>query len=137
MGFYAAGFYKIIIFVFVALTVVLTLPRFSPVVFPRVPEPSPVFDCDDATLATYRYYQALGIESKPIVGNLDLDSEKYEESNHVWLLVNPGTRKSLTTGACHGSTVNTTRAIPSAWITFYTPSMRTGAGGDALAAAGR
>jgi hypothetical protein len=93
VGLFAAGLYKILTFVFIALTVVLTLPRLSPVVFPRVPEPSSGYDCDDATLAMYRYYQSVGIESKPIVGNLELDSEKYEMSNHVWLLVKSGDRE--------------------------------------------
>ena len=76
-----------------ALTVVLTLPRFSPVVFMSLPEPSPTFDCDDAALAMYRHFQSLGIESTPIVGNLDIEGEEYEKSNHVWLLVESGDKE--------------------------------------------
>ena len=93
MGFFCSGFYKILTFVFAALTVTLTLPRLSPVLFPHIPDPSPAFDCDDATLTMYRYFQSLGIESKPIIGNLDLKGEKYNESNHVWLLVKSGDKE--------------------------------------------
>ena len=93
MGFFSSGFYKILTFVFITLTVVLTLPRLSPVIFPRISEPSPAFDCDDATLAMYRYFQSLGIESTPIVGNLDLEGEDYDKSNHVWLLVKSGDKE--------------------------------------------
>jgi hypothetical protein len=93
MGFLSSGFYKIVTFVFVALTVTLTLPRLSPVNFPRLAEPSTAFDCDDATLAMYRYFQGLGIESTPIVGNLDLEGEDYDKSNHVWLLVKSGDKE--------------------------------------------
>jgi hypothetical protein len=93
MGFFSGGLYKILTFVFLSLTVVLTLPRFSPVLFPPLPGPSPAYDCDDATLAMYRYFQGLGIESIPIVGNLDMENEAYEESNHVWLLVKSGDKE--------------------------------------------
>jgi hypothetical protein len=93
MRFFSSGFYKIITFVFVALSITLTLPRFSPVVFPRVQQPSSTYDCDDAALAMYRYFQSQGIESKPIVGNLDLTGEAYEDCNHVWLLVKSGDKE--------------------------------------------
>jgi hypothetical protein len=93
MGFFSSGFYKIITFVFVALTVTLTLPRFSPALFPRVQQPSSTYDCDDATLDMYRHFQSLGIESTPIVGNLDLTGEEYEQCNHVWLLVKSGDKE--------------------------------------------
>jgi hypothetical protein len=93
MRFWSGGYFKILTFVFLALTVVLTLPRFSPVLFPRLPAPSPAYDCDDATLAMYRYFQGLGIESIPIVGNLDIEGEDYAQSNHVWLLVKSGDRE--------------------------------------------
>jgi hypothetical protein len=93
MGFFSSGFFKIVTFIFVALSVTLTLPQFSPVVFPRLAKPSPVFDCDDATLAMYRHFQNLGIESIPIVGNLDIKGEEYEKSNHVWLLVKSGDKE--------------------------------------------
>ena len=77
---------------FITLAVVVTLPRLSPVIFPVLPGPSPTFDCDDGTLDMYRHFQGLGIESTPIVGNLDMDGEEYMESNHVWLLVKSGDR---------------------------------------------
>ncbi len=93
MGFFSGGIFKILTFTFLALTVTLTLPRFSPVLFPSLPAPSPTYDCDDATLAMYRYFQGLGIESTPIVGNLDIEGEDYDESNHVWLLVKSGDRE--------------------------------------------
>ena len=93
MRFCSGGFFKIVTFVFVALTVTLTLPRFSPILFVSLPKPSPSFDCDDATLAMYRHFQSLGIESTPIVGNLELTGEEYEKSNHVWLLVKSGEKE--------------------------------------------
>jgi len=76
-----------------ALTLLLMLPRFSPVIFPHVREPSPSYDCDDATLDMYRQFQSAGIEATPIVGNLDLENESYEQSNHVWLLVKSGDKE--------------------------------------------
>jgi hypothetical protein len=93
MAFLSSGFYKIITFVFISLTVLLTLPRFSPVIFPPVSAPSATYDCDDATLSMYRYFQGRGIESTPIVGNLDLTGETYDQSNHVWLLVKSGDKE--------------------------------------------
>jgi hypothetical protein len=93
MGCLGSGFLKIAAFVLVSLAVLLGLPHFSPVIFPRVTKPSATFDCDDATLEMYRYFQGLGIASTPIIGNLDMDSETYGESNHVWLLVTSGDRE--------------------------------------------
>jgi len=77
-------------FVFIAMIIMLTLPRLSPVIFPALPEPSPEFDCDDGTLSMYRHFENLGIDSTPIVGNLDMDGEEYMDCNHVWLLVKSG-----------------------------------------------
>ena len=93
MGYFQKAFFKIAVFVFVAVMVTITLPRLSSVIFPPLPEPSAIFDCDDGTLAMYRHFQSLGIESTPIVGNLDMNGEQYMESNHVWLLVDSGYRK--------------------------------------------
>ncbi len=87
------GILKITAFVFFSLAVALALPHFSPVIFPHVSEPSAAFDCDDSALETYRYFQELGIESTPIVGNLDMEGENYMECNHVWLLVKSGDRE--------------------------------------------
>ena len=80
-------------FIFITLAGVTGLLRLSPVVFPPVPEPSATFDCDDSALAMYRHFERLGIESTPIVGNLEVSGEAYMESNHVWLLVKSGDRK--------------------------------------------
>jgi hypothetical protein len=55
-----------------------------------LPQPSASYDCDDATMAMYRHFQSLGVESTPIVGNLELTGEDFKESNHVWLLVKYG-----------------------------------------------
>jgi hypothetical protein len=93
MNFYSGGFFKIVTFIFIALSITLTLPRFSPVVFPQLALPSPSFDCDDATLAMYLHFQSLGIASIPLVGNLNIKGEEYEESNHVWLLVKSGDKE--------------------------------------------
>lgn len=71
----------------------MTLPRLSQVIFLSLPGPSPDFDCDDGTLEMYRQFQELGIESTPIIGNLDMDGEEYMESNHVWLMVKSGDRE--------------------------------------------
>ncbi len=92
MGNFSAGIFKIVAFMFITLAVMVTLPRLSPVIFPVLPGPSPTFDCDDGTLDMYRHFQGLGIESTPIVGNLDMNGEEYMESNHVWLLVKSGDR---------------------------------------------
>jgi hypothetical protein len=87
---YFGGILKIAAFILAGLAVLLALPHFSPVIFPRVSQPSAAFDCDDSALETYRYFRELGIEATPIVGNLDMDGEDYMESNHVWLLVRSG-----------------------------------------------
>jgi len=87
---FSGGIFKIVTFVFITMIIILTLPRLSPVIFPALPEPSPAFDCDDGTLRMYRHFEGLGIDSIPIVGNLDMDGEEYMECNHVWLLVESG-----------------------------------------------
>ena len=86
----AGGIIKVTLFVVVAFTVVVVLPRLSPVLFPDVPERTPTFDCDDGTLYMYRHFQSLGIEATPILGNLHVEGEEYLECNHVWLLVKSG-----------------------------------------------
>jgi hypothetical protein len=84
---------KILIVVLMILVVALSFPRLSAIAWPDIPPASPTFDCDDATLAMYRYFEALGIESTPVIGNLKMDGEDYMESNHVWLLVKLGDRE--------------------------------------------
>ena len=69
------------------------VPRVGQVFLPWLPRPSAAFDCDDGALLTYRYFRNLGIEATPIVGNLKLEGEAFEESDHVWLLVDSGGRK--------------------------------------------
>jgi hypothetical protein len=90
---YFCGLLKIAAFILASLAVLLALPHFSPVLFPPVTEPSAAFDCDDATLQMYRYFQDRGIESTPIIGNLKMNGEKYMECNHVWLLVKSGDKE--------------------------------------------
>jgi hypothetical protein len=87
---FSGVFLKITAFVLAGLAVLLCLPHFNPVIFPPVSEPSATFDCDDATLEMYRYFEDRGIESTPIIGNLHMDGEEYMECNHVWLLVKFG-----------------------------------------------
>ena len=86
----ASGILKIVIFISVVFSIITALPRLSPVLYPDVPEPGPTFDCDDGTLYMYRYFQSLGIESTPILGNLYAEGEDFLECNHVWLLVESG-----------------------------------------------
>lgn len=93
MGYFSRGIFKIVAFIFATMVIVLTLPRFSPVIFPDVPGPSPTYDCDDDTLQMYREFERLGIEATPIVGNLEKSGEAYMESNHVWLLVKSGDKE--------------------------------------------
>jgi hypothetical protein len=71
----------------------LVFPRLSSLLLLPLPHASAAYDCDDATLATYRYFQSLGIRATPIIGNLKTDGETYMESNHVWLLVDYGGRE--------------------------------------------
>jgi hypothetical protein len=80
---------------FITLTVGATmgLLQLNPVLFPVVGEPTAAYDCDDDTLAMYRHFEELGIESTPVVGNLDITGETYMQSNHVWLLVGSGPNK--------------------------------------------
>ena len=93
MRYFTSGHFKIIIFIVIVFSTIMTLPRLSPAIYPYLPAPSPTFDCDDSTLSTYRHFQRLGIEAKPIVGNLTLDGEEYMECNHVWLLVESGEKR--------------------------------------------
>ena len=93
MEHFSNGIFKIITFIFISVAIIVTLPKLSPVIFPALPEPSPTFDCDDGTLDMYHHFQNLGIQSTPIVGNLDMQGEEYMDCNHVWLLVSSGDRQ--------------------------------------------
>jgi hypothetical protein len=77
MGYFSAGFFKIVTFIFITLSVVVVLPRFSPVVFPPVKAPSAAYDCDDAALDMYEEFQRWGIEATPFIGNLNEDNETF------------------------------------------------------------
>jgi hypothetical protein len=79
----------------IALTsgIAMGLLQLNPVVFPPVGEPTADYDCDDDTLDMYRHFKENGIEAIPIVGNLDITGEEYEQCNHVWLLVGSGPNK--------------------------------------------
>ena len=87
------GLMKLAVFVFLTTTITLVMLRLNPVLFPNVPGPSETFDCDDSALAMYEHFRDCGIESWPIIGNLDEDDETFGESNHVWLLVDFGEKK--------------------------------------------
>ena len=84
------GILKIMMFLAACTIAVTALPRLSPVLYPSLPAPSADFDCDDGTLSMYRHFQQLGIESTPIIGNLNLNGEEFMESDHVWLMVKSG-----------------------------------------------
>jgi hypothetical protein len=90
MAYYNRGVIKIIMFLAACCIVLTALPRMSPVLYPPVPPPSIEFDCDDSTLLMYEHFKRLGIESKPVVGNLGMNDEDFMDSNHVWLLVESG-----------------------------------------------
>ena len=90
MAYYNHGILKIVMFLAACTIVVTALPRLSPVLYPSLPAPSEGFDCDDGTLSMYRHFQQLGIESTPIIGNLNLNGEEFMESDHVWLMVKSG-----------------------------------------------
>jgi hypothetical protein len=84
------GIIKIVVFLAACTIVLSALPRMSQVFYPPLPSPSDEFDCDDSTLHMYRHFQQLGIESTPIIGNLDLNGEEFMESDHIWLMVKSG-----------------------------------------------
>ena len=90
MGYHSTNLTRLSICVLLIITITLTLVRICSVIFPALPESSATFDCDDGTLAMYRHFEKLGIDSVPFVGNLDMDGEEYLESNHVWLMVQTG-----------------------------------------------
>lgn len=71
-------------FLLVALLPVVTKLLFA------MPAPSAGFDCDDATLWMYDRLSAAGFPVTPVVGDLAVSGETYEELNHVWLLVDLG-----------------------------------------------
>ena len=93
MYFFNQGMLKIVAFVLVTVCAAFLMMRMSPFIFPPVPDPSSTFDCDDSALAMYNHFKSLGIEARPIIGNLAMDGEEYMESDHVWLLVTSGDKE--------------------------------------------
>ena len=87
---YHCGLVKIAMFAAACIIVVAALPKLNPLIYPDTPFPSDEFDCDDSTLSMYRHFQQVGIEATPIMGNLNMDGEKFMESDHVWLMVKSG-----------------------------------------------
>ena len=93
MGYIAGVLIKIAAFVFIASGAMWGILQLNPVLFPEIGEPAETYDCDDGTLDMYRHFEKLGVESTPVVGNLDMTGETYMQSNHVWLLVKSGGRQ--------------------------------------------
>ena len=93
MGVLNGRIYTVLTFIVIALALLSVLPRLCTFAFPSIPQPSETYDCDDGTLDMYRHFEELGIESTPMVGNLDMTGEAYMESNHVWLMVRAGDRE--------------------------------------------
>ncbi len=92
MGKYTGVLIKTADYLLIAAAVILAMLQFSNIFFPKVGEPAATYDCDDATLDMHRHFKQLGMESTPVVGNLDMSGETYTQSNHVWLLVKAGNR---------------------------------------------
>ena len=46
-----------------------------------------VFDCNDMTIDLWNILHKQGITSVIVVGNLDLDKERFRECDHTWLLI--------------------------------------------------
>jgi hypothetical protein len=87
MGYFSTGWRRYLVAGLAGASVMLVLLAFGWIWFPRVPAPSATFDCDDSALTMYRHFQELGIEARPVIGNLEEDGETFSESDHVWLLV--------------------------------------------------
>jgi hypothetical protein len=87
---YYTGYFRNALFCLLSFAVLFGLPQLNPAFYPHVNEPSATYDCDDDTLDMYQYFERLGFDCMPVVGNLDMSGESYMESNHVWLLVNTG-----------------------------------------------
>jgi hypothetical protein len=80
MGLIRRVVFPITFLVLVVLLVLMNLPLPRPVIFMHIPRPSATYDCDDATLAMYRYLQSIS-------------GEGFADCNHVWLLVKADTRE--------------------------------------------
>ena len=53
----------------------------------QTPGPSDTFDCDDSTMFTIHRLALLGIEGRPLLGNLNVEGELYWQSDHIWVVV--------------------------------------------------
>jgi hypothetical protein len=90
---YVGTWLKIPLFICLCGVVLLGMPRSSSIIFPSVGEPTAAYDCDDETLDMYHHFQGLGIESIPVVGNLEMNGEKFTDCDHVWLMVKLGDKQ--------------------------------------------
>ena len=70
----------------ILLLVICLFPIFTKYMVFRLPDPSPLYDCDDAALAMLDRLTALGISATAIVGDLDKTGETYDELTHVWVI---------------------------------------------------
>ncbi len=68
------------------LVVFALLPALTKTLLFGLPDPSALYDCDDAALAMLDRLAALGIEATPVVGDLRKTGEEYRELTHVWLI---------------------------------------------------
>ncbi len=72
----------------VSVIVIVLSPLLIQMFYFNMPRPSSEFDCDDGTLLMMERLNAIGIKSTPILGSLKKNGESYQESDHIWLLVN-------------------------------------------------
>jgi hypothetical protein len=87
---YTFTWFKIAFCILLIVGVILVIPGMNPVLFPTIGEPTEYYDCDDGTLDMYHYFNNLGLETIPVVGNLELTGERFTQSDHVWLMVRSG-----------------------------------------------
>ncbi len=81
-------FYLLVTLSTVGVIFIVLSPLMTQMFYFDMPNPSPEFDCDDSTLLMMERLSTLGIRSTPILGNLKKNGESYQESDHIWLLVN-------------------------------------------------
>ncbi|MDP3879864.1 MAG: hypothetical protein Q8Q07_06130 [Dehalococcoidales bacterium] len=79
--------YLLAAFIAFALILLALSPLMIQKLFFVMPRPSPEFDCDDSALLMMERLSSLGIRSTPILGNLKMTGESYQETDHIWLLV--------------------------------------------------
>jgi len=52
-----------------------------------IQEPSATYDCDDATLDMVKQCKVQDFDYIIVVGNLDIENERYLDCNHTWLWI--------------------------------------------------